>query len=68
MLKAGEEGLVNIQVRLKNPESFKKQLCKHIETVVTDDLKDFSDFNAFYGPNELYGGNFSSSKGRRVGS
>ncbi|KAK5276516.1 Transcription elongation factor spt6, partial [Exophiala xenobiotica] len=32
MLKAEEEGLVNIQVRLKNPESFKKQLCKHIET------------------------------------
>ncbi|KAK5574253.1 hypothetical protein LTR43_000536 [Exophiala xenobiotica] len=30
------------------------------QSVVTDNLKDFSDFNDFYGPNELYGGNFSS--------
>lgn len=32
MLKAEEEGLVEIKVRLQNPEAFKKQLHKHIET------------------------------------
>ncbi|KIX06812.1 uncharacterized protein Z518_04788 [Rhinocladiella mackenziei CBS 650.93] len=32
MLKAEEEGLVEIQVRLRNNENFKKQLNKHIET------------------------------------
>ncbi|KAI1608646.1 transcription elongation factor SPT6 [Exophiala viscosa] len=32
MLKAEEEGLVEIRVRLQNPENFKKQLHKHIET------------------------------------
>lgn len=32
MLKAEEEGLIDITVRLPNLESFKKQLYKHIET------------------------------------
>ena len=32
MLKAEEEGLIEVKVRLQNHESYKKQLFKHIET------------------------------------
>lgn len=30
------------------------------QSVVTDDLRNFSDFQSYYGPNQLYGGNFSA--------
>lgn len=30
------------------------------QSVVSDTLTDFSDFNSFYGPNEISGGNFSA--------
>ncbi len=57
----------NVTAATKTPDGGEDELVSELtymplsyQSVVTDDLKDFSDFNSYYGPNELYGGNFSS--------
>ncbi|KAJ9636107.1 hypothetical protein H2204_005604 [Knufia peltigerae] len=57
----------NATAALQTPDGGEDELVSELtytplsyQSVVTDNLTAFSDFNSFYGPNEIYGANFSA--------
>ncbi|KIW19698.1 hypothetical protein PV08_00272 [Exophiala spinifera] len=57
----------NITAAMQTPDGGEDELVSEVtytplayQSVVADNLTGFPDFDSFYGPNELYGGNFSA--------